>query len=908
LLKRIAVFGLIFVVVGLPIVMALFTANVQAGLVWSTETVDSDGYVGRYNSIALDSGDNPHISYMDETKKELKHAWWNGSTWHKETVDSSEGVHGDVSIALDSDDNPHISYTDSTQMKLKHAKWDGSTWNIITLYSVSQYCTSIALDLGDHPYISYYHDGYLKYVTWSAATGWYSGNVDDIGAPFLEMSIAVGSDGNPHISYYANGFGYLKYARRTGPLTWSIEFIETRSKSNNYYPSIALDSDDNPHISYFYAHEQDLEHAWWNGSTWHKETVDSTGNVGQYTSIALDSDDNPHISYRDSTMEELKYAWWDGSTWHKETVDSDGIVGWFTSIALDSSDLAHISYFEFSPHYDLKYARALPIYLTVESTPIDGIDFTINATAHTTNSSVSLLEGTYIVTMPSTWMDGADQYNFVEWEDSSTNPVRSISITSNITIIATYEPKPVPPVASFTFSPTEPIVAETVTFDASASNDPDGTIVSYAWDFGDTSIGSGETTTHSYASDDTYAVTLTVTDDDGLTDTATTNIHVDSSPVDTTPPIGSVVINGGAATTDSVLVTLTLYAEDAESGVAEMRFSNDGSSWSNWEEYATSKAWTLTAGDGTKKVHVRFKNNAELVSDTYSDTIVLSIGKEISSISISMSATTFTVGESTTVSGFLSPLCEGANVTIQCRPSGGTWTTLEKVTTGSDGGYWCTWTPTTVGTYEVRASWEGDENTLSSESVGQLVTVKASSLAAFPWWVLAPAVGGITGVTAVLVYFKRRKPKEEVPKPAEPIITAEPAEIRGPAKKTEEVLKPPEEIPPQKVKEFPKLSAKCCDTIELLNCFIEDPSRTNDRKAWKGFREFITIAEQIEDEYAELIEIRNKLAVLRRKRNEYRSAGLDDLADKTEGLIQSNYGESIRIIKEIQEKLPHLGG
>ncbi|TET20575.1 hypothetical protein E3J74_02425 [Candidatus Bathyarchaeota archaeon] len=380
-------------------------------------------------------------------------------------------------------------------------------------------------------------------------------------------------------------------------------------------------------------------------------------------------------------------------------------------------------------------------------------------------------------------------------------------------------------------------------------------------------------------------------------------------PDDTTPPIGSVEINGGAATTDSVSVTLTLYAEDAESGVAEMRFSNDGSVWSNWEVYAPSKAWTLTAGDGTKTVYVKFKNNAGLVSDTYSDTIVLSIGKESSSISISMSATTFAVGESASVSGFLSPPCEGASVMIQCRPSGGTWTTLEKVTTGTDGGYWCTWTPTTAGTYEVRASWEGDETTLSSESIGQPVTVTPSTAAAFPLWVLAPVIGGITGVTAVLVYLKRRKPKEEVLKPAEPIITAEPTEIPVPAKKTEEeVLKPPEEFPPQKVKELPKLSEKCSDTIALLNSFVEDPSRTNDRKAWKGFREFIAIAEQIEDEYAELIEIRNKLAVLRRKRNEYRSAGLDDLADKTEGFIQSNYGESIRIIKEIQEKLPHLGG
>ena len=63
---------------------------------------------------------------------------------------------------------------------------------------------------------------------------------------------------------------------------------------------------------------------------------------------------------------------------------------------------------------------------------------------------------------------------------------------------------------------------------------------------------------------------------------------------------------------------------------------------------------------------------------------------------------------------------------------------------------------------------------------------------------------------------------------------------------------------------------------------------------------------KLEDQYAELIEIRNMLGRFRRQRNEYRRAGLDELADKVEGGIQDNYVDSIRIIKEIQEKLPKL--
>jgi len=54
-------------------------------------------------------------------------------------------------------------------------------------------------------------------------------------------------------------------------------------------------------------------------------------------------------------------------------------------------------------------------------------------------------------------------------------------------------------------------------FDGSGSYDPDGTIVTYAWDFGDGNTGTGATPTHTYEQDGDYLVTLCVTDDDGAT-------------------------------------------------------------------------------------------------------------------------------------------------------------------------------------------------------------------------------------------------------------------------------------------------------------------------------------------------------------------------------------------------------
>ncbi|MFC3957262.1 PKD domain-containing protein [Halovivax cerinus] len=82
------------------------------------------------------------------------------------------------------------------------------------------------------------------------------------------------------------------------------------------------------------------------------------------------------------------------------------------------------------------------------------------------------------------------------------------------------------PSAAFDASPVDPSVGETVSFDASESTDPDGSIAGYEWEFGDGSSGSGETATHAYASAGEYTVELMVTDDAGATDAASELIAV----------------------------------------------------------------------------------------------------------------------------------------------------------------------------------------------------------------------------------------------------------------------------------------------------------------------------------------------------------------------------------------------
>jgi hypothetical protein len=97
----------------------------------------------------------------------------------------------------------------------------------------------------------------------------------------------------------------------------------------------------------------------------------------------------------------------------------------------------------------------------------------------------------------------------------------------------------------------------------------------------------------------------------------------DYTATDIAAPTGSVVINEGADYTNTTLVILTLSASDTDNGVSQMRFSDDGATWSDWEAYNTLKAWILSPGDGTKTVYAKFKDAAENWSSAYSDTIDL---------------------------------------------------------------------------------------------------------------------------------------------------------------------------------------------------------------------------------------------------------------------------------------------
>jgi PKD repeat protein len=69
-------------------------------------------------------------------------------------------------------------------------------------------------------------------------------------------------------------------------------------------------------------------------------------------------------------------------------------------------------------------------------------------------------------------------------------------------------------------------VDNAITFDGTGSSDPDGSVASYAWSFGDGNTGTGSTPSHSYAAAGKYFVVMTVTDSDGATSSDVTLAEV----------------------------------------------------------------------------------------------------------------------------------------------------------------------------------------------------------------------------------------------------------------------------------------------------------------------------------------------------------------------------------------------
>lgn len=208
--------------------------------------------------------------------------------------------------------------------------------------------------------------------------------------------------------------------------------------------------------------------------------------------------------------------------------------------------------------------------------------------------------------------NGQDQKRvtvFVTWTDPLRGGLTSITQSSLFSERQIYYHQPImnqPPVVSCPTPTPDPVNPLKVTFTAVAT-DPDGTISSISWQFGDGNVGTGSPISHTYANatGSPYPIVNSVIDNGGASaNNAALNCTVPVNPPgDNGGPSGLIQILSNAASTNIVSVTLNISANPKPEC---MQFSNDGVTWSALQPYSTSSIWTLTSGDGVKTVYARF--------------------------------------------------------------------------------------------------------------------------------------------------------------------------------------------------------------------------------------------------------------------------------------------------------------
>jgi PKD repeat protein len=179
-------------------------------------------------------------------------------------------------------------------------------------------------------------------------------------------------------------------------------------------------------------------------------------------------------------------------------------------------------------------------------------------------------------------------YNATLIVTNNKNPGQSDSITHVIMVDA--------PQASFTVSPTLPAPGSQVSFNGSGSSDPEGTISSYSWTFGDGATSTSENPTHTYSTRATYQVALTVTNNLGQTNTDTQSVTVDNpptaaftpSPTPTTP--GTSVSFDGSASTPGAGGTIDDYSWNFGDGTTD----DSGTTATDSHTYSTPGEYTVT--------------------------------------------------------------------------------------------------------------------------------------------------------------------------------------------------------------------------------------------------------------------------------------------------------------------------
>ncbi len=254
--------------------------------------------VGRYgnnNSLAFDAAGILHFAYFDSADLTLKYSTRDtAGVWSKVQIVDPDGPYQGqyVSLALDKAGTPSVAYFDGNRGDLRYATLQPRGWQTQVLddrQSVGLY-PSLVFDAQDHPAVAYYRksSGDLRLAR-DQGNGWQITDVDTSGDVGRSVDLKVDSKGRLNLAYDDSTRGFLKFGRQDASGAWSLETADATTRGTAFI-SLQLGKNDAPSVSYYDASPADLKFATRSNLTWATDTLLTRGAQGLYTALALDGD------------------------------------------------------------------------------------------------------------------------------------------------------------------------------------------------------------------------------------------------------------------------------------------------------------------------------------------------------------------------------------------------------------------------------------------------------------------------------------------------------------------------------------------------------------------------------------------------------------------------------------------
>ncbi len=272
--------------------------------------------LGTCEAMRLDSAGYPHLACVSPAGT-LVYAFFGASGWQTQTVDHLVSSTAYASIAVNAGDEVHLSYTDDLDGHLVYGSdASGSMVTETVNAAFNGYGSSLALDSAGRPYIAYINPLGGAEITYKDPDGW------QVLVPFPTRSAILqplADSGFPslaldcmdriHLVYLDNSTTCrLRYIYQTAQ-GWRTEIIDQDPLGcAGVQPTLALDGEGNPQVAYHTEYEKTshLKYAFKDPLGWRLQTIEI--HAGEYSALAIGSGGQAWIAYLDRAHHDVKLA------------------------------------------------------------------------------------------------------------------------------------------------------------------------------------------------------------------------------------------------------------------------------------------------------------------------------------------------------------------------------------------------------------------------------------------------------------------------------------------------------------------------------------------------------------------------------------------------------------------------